>query len=119
MDQGQSGRRRISDAKGYKAQQDLLLDLAAGRVDAVVSDIPGMQFAFKTMKGLAVKDRIKTGEEYGLDDGQGRVPSSQQLNDAPHRAMKGDGTLAKIHEKWFRRRRRAGSSTVTVLPIPK
>ena len=62
----------FADVKGYKSQQDLLLDLSAGRVDAVVSDIPGMQFAFKTMKGLAVKDRIKTGEGVWVDDGQGR-----------------------------------------------
>ena len=56
----------FADVKGYKSQQDLLLDLSAGRLDAVISDIPGMQYAFKTMTGLAVKDRIKTGEQYGL-----------------------------------------------------
>ena len=67
--------------KGYKTQQDLLLDLSAGRVDAVISDIPGMQYAFKTMKGLAVKDRIKTGEQYGLMMGKDD-PKLVQLNDA-------------------------------------
>lgn len=107
----------FSDAKGYKTQQDLLLDLSAGRVEAVISDIPGMQYAFKTMKGLAVKDRIKTGEEYGLMMGKDD-PKLAQLNDALT-AMKGDGTLAKIHEKWFGAAPPAGSSTVTVLPIPK
>jgi polar amino acid transport system substrate-binding protein len=33
--------------------------------------------------------------------------------------MKGDGTLAKIHEKWFGVAPAEGSSTVTVAPIPK
>jgi polar amino acid transport system substrate-binding protein len=107
----------FADVKGYKAQQDLLLDLNAGRVDAVVSDIPGMQFAFKTMKGLAVKDRIKTGEQYGLmmtkDD-----PNLAKLNDAIT-AMKNDGSLAAIHKKWFGEAPVVGSSTVTVMPIPK
>jgi polar amino acid transport system substrate-binding protein len=107
----------FSDVKGYKAQQDLLLDLNAGRVDAAVSDIPGMQFAFKTMTGLAVKDRIKTGEQYGLmmakDD-----PLVEKLNTALT-AMKGDGALAAIHKKWFGVDPAAGSSTVTVMPIPK
>ena len=56
----------FSEVKGYNTQQDLLLDLGAGRVDAVVSDIPGMEYAFTKMKGLAVKERIKTGEQYGL-----------------------------------------------------
>ena len=107
----------FADTKGYKAQQDLLLDLSAGRVDAVISDIPGMQFAFKTMKGLAVKDRIKTGEQYGLmmakdSDALGK------LNDALT-GMKNDGAIAKMHEKWFGAAPPAGSSTVTVLPIPK
>jgi polar amino acid transport system substrate-binding protein len=107
----------FADVKGYKAQQDLLLDLAAGRVDAVVSDIPGMQFAFKTMTGLAVKDRIKTGEQYGLMMGKDD-PNLAKLNDALS-AMKGDGALAEIHKKWFGTAPVAGSSTVTVLPIPK
>ena len=89
----------FADVKGYKAQQDLLLDLSAGRIDAVVSDIPGMQYAFKTMKGLAVKDRIKTGEQYGLmmgkDDPEPRQVERRLVGD------EGDGTLAEIHEKWF------------------
>lgn len=107
----------FSDVKGYKAQQDLLLDLAAGRVDAVVSDIPGMQFAFKTMKGLAVKVRIKTGEQYGLMMGKDD-PNLAKLNDALT-AMKSDGALAEIHKKWFGAAPPAGSSTVTAAPIPK
>ena len=107
----------FTDAKGYKTQQDMLLDLSAGRVDAVVSDIPGMLFAFKAMKDLAVKERIKTGEQYGLmmakDD-----PNLAKLNDALG-AMKKDGALAEIHKKWFGSEAPAGSSTVTEMPIPK
>ena len=49
----------------------------------------------------------------GKDD-----PKLAQLNDALT-AMKKDGTLAKIHEKWFGAPPPAGSSTVTVLSIPK
>jgi polar amino acid transport system substrate-binding protein len=107
----------FADAKGYKAQADLLLDLSAGRVDGVVSDIPGMQYAFKSMKDLAVKERIKTGEQYGLMMGKDD-PNLGKLNDALT-AMKTDGALAKIHEKWFGAAAPAGSSTLTVLPIPK
>ena len=107
----------FADVKGYKAYPNMLLDLSAGRVDAVVSDIPGMQYAFKTMPGLTVKDRIKTGEQYGLmlpkDD-----PNLQKLSDAIG-SMKTDGTLAAIHKKWFGAEPPAGSSTVTAAPIPK
>ncbi len=107
----------FADTKGYKSQQDLFLDLNAGRVDAIVSDIPGMQYAFKTMTSLAVKDRIKTGEQYGLMMGKDD-PNLAKLNDALT-AMKGDGTLASIHKKWFGVDAAAGSSTVTVVAIPK
>jgi polar amino acid transport system substrate-binding protein len=107
----------FGETKGYKAQLDLLLDLVAGRLDAVVSDIPGMLFAFRTMKGLEVKATIKTGEQYGLmmakDD-----PNLGKLNDALT-AMKADGTLAKIHEKWFGAPPPAGSSTLIAETIPK
>ena len=106
-----------TEIKGYKTQSDMLLDLSAGRIDGVISDIPGMQYAFKTMTGLAVKDRIKTGEQYGLlmpkDDA-----NLQKLSDAIG-AMKKDGSLAAIHKKWFGADAPAGSSTVTVAPIPK
>jgi polar amino acid transport system substrate-binding protein len=107
----------FGDVKGYKAQQDLLLDLSAGRVDGVVSDIPGMQYAFKTMTGLAVKDRIKTGEQYGLMMGKDD-PLLDKLNTALT-AMKGDGTMAALHKKWFGADPVEGSSTVTVMPVPK
>ena len=107
----------FADTKGYKSQQDLFLDLNAGRVDAIVSDIPGMQYAFKTMTSLAVKDRIKTGEQYGLMMGKDD-PKFAKLNDAIG-AMKTDGTLAAIHKKWFGADAAAGSSTVTVAPVPK
>ena len=72
LDRARPGPRSIrqsdgfAEVKGYNTQQDLLLDLGNGRVDAVVSDIPGMEYAFTKMQGLAVKERIKTGEQYGL-----------------------------------------------------
>ena len=56
----------FGEIKGYNTQQEVLLDLAAGRVDGVVSDVPGMEYAFTKMQGLAVVERIKTGEQYGL-----------------------------------------------------
>ncbi len=107
----------FSDTKGYKSQQDIFLDLAAGRVDVMVSDMPGMQYAFKTMKGLAVRDRIKTGEQYGLMMGKDD-PKLEKLN-AALTAMKSDGTLAAMHKKWFGADAAAGSATVTEMPIPK
>lgn len=107
----------IADVKGYNAQQDVLLDLNSGRVDAVVSDVPGMQYAFTKMKGLTVAVRIKTGEQYGLMMTKDS-PLLGKLNDAIT-AMKKDGTMNAIHKKWFGSDAPAGSSTVTEAPLPK
>ncbi|MBO9099299.1 MULTISPECIES: ABC transporter substrate-binding protein [unclassified Rhizobium] len=107
----------FADVKGYNAQQEMFLDLGAGRVDAVVSDVPGMEYLFVKMKGFAVKERIKTGEQYGLMMTKDS-PLLGKLNDALT-AMKKDGTLQAIHKKWFGSDAPAGSSTVVEMPIPK
>ncbi|MGO4436674.1 ABC transporter substrate-binding protein [Rhizobium sp. RAF56] len=107
----------FSDIKGYNTQQDVLLDLTAGRVDAVISDVPGMQYAFKKMKGLEVRERIKTGEQYGLMMTKDS-PMLPKINDAIT-AMKKDGTLQKIHVKWFGAEAPADSSTAVEKAIPK
>jgi polar amino acid transport system substrate-binding protein len=107
----------FGDVKGYNAQQEMFLDLGAGRVDAVVSDIPGMEYLFVKMKGFTVKERIKTGEQYGLMMTKDH-PLLEKLNGALTE-MKKDGTLATIHKKWFGSEAPKGSSTVTEMPIPK
>ena len=107
----------FSDVKGYDTQQNLLLDLSAGRVDAAVSDIPGMEYSFTKMKDLTVKERIKTGEQYGLMMTK-NSPLVAKLNDAITE-MKKDGTLQKIHKKWFGSDAPADSSTAVEKPLPK
>ncbi len=107
----------ISDIKSYNAQQDLLMDLSAGRADVAVSDVPGMEYAFLKMKDLAVKVRIKTGEQYGLMMTKDH-PLLAKANDAIT-AMKKDGTLASIHKKWFGSDPAADSATAKEQPMPK
>lgn len=106
----------FGDIKGYNSQQECMLDLNAGRVDASISDVPGMQYLFTKMKGLTVKDHIKTGEQYGLMMTKDHK-LLKKLSDAIGE-MKKDGTLAAIHKKWFGVDAPAGSSTVTEEPIP-
>lgn len=107
----------FAEIKGYNTQQECMLDLAANRVDAVISDVPGMQYLFKKMKGLSVKDQIKTGEQYGLMMGKDNK-LLQKLSDAIGE-MKKDGTMAAIHKKWFGADAPADSSTLNEQPIPK
>lgn len=107
----------FAEVKGYDTQQNMFLDLGAGRVDGVVTDIPGMEYLFVKMKGFAVRERIKTGEQYGLMMGKDH-PLLEKLN-AALTEMKKDGTMATIHKKWFGSDAPAGSSTVTEMPVPK
>jgi polar amino acid transport system substrate-binding protein len=107
----------FTEIKGYPNQQAVLLDLASGRIDGVVSDIPGMQYAFTKMQDLAVVERIKTGEQYGLMMTKDS-PLVAKINDAITE-MKKDGTLQKIHQKWFGADAPADSSTVAEAPMPK
>ncbi len=107
----------FGEIKGYNTQQEVLLDLAAGRVDGVVSDVPGMEYAFTKMQGLAVVERIKTGEQYGLMVTKDS-PLVEKLNGALSE-MKNDGTLQSIHKKWFGTDAPADSSTVAEAPMPK
>ncbi len=107
----------FGEIKGYNTQQEVLLDLTAGRVDGLVSDIPGMEYAFTKMKGLGVVERIKTGEQYGLMMKKDH-PLLGKINDAITE-MKKDGTMQSIHQKWFGTEAPAGSSTITEAPIPK
>ncbi|MEQ1951094.1 ABC transporter substrate-binding protein [Mesorhizobium sp. CN2-181] len=107
----------FSEVKGYNTQQEVLLDLSAGRVDGVVSDVPGMEYAFTKMQGLAVVERIKTGEQYGLMVTKDS-PLVEKLNGALTE-MKKDGTLQAIHKKWFGTDAPADSSTVKEAPVPK
>jgi polar amino acid transport system substrate-binding protein len=107
----------FAEVRGYNTQQEVLLDLAAGRVDGVVSDVPGMEYAFTKMQGLAVVERIKTGEQYGLMMTKDH-PKLGAINDALT-AMKKDGTLQAIHKKWFGTDAPADSSTVAEAPLPK
>ena len=107
----------IGAVKGYSTQQELVEDLNRGRIDAMVSDVPSMEYAFTRMRGLAVQERIKTGEQYALMLAKDS-PMLERLH-AAIGSMKRDGTLAALHRKWFGTDAPAGASTITESPLPK
>ena len=89
----------FGEYRGYNAQQDLLLDLQAGRIASAVGDIAGFQFAFVKLKDLAVVERIKTGDTFGVMMRKNH-PLLGKVNDTLS-AMKKDGAMAAIHKKWL------------------
>lgn len=106
----------FSDAKFYNDQQSLLLDLQAGRIAGAVGDILGFEFAIKQMTSLTLRDRIKTGDRFGI-----MMPKKSDRLEAVNQAitdLKKDGTLASIHKKWLGTDPDPQTSTLTVLEIP-
>ena len=106
----------VASVRGYGTQNDMLLDLANGRLDAVVSDVPGMEYSFLKMTDLAVRARIKTGEQYAMMLRKGH-PLAAKASEAIG-AMKADGTMAAIHKKWFGTDAPADSSTLQARAQP-
>jgi polar amino acid transport system substrate-binding protein len=106
----------IAGIKTYNTQQDLLLDTRNGRVDGAISDLAGMQFTFQKMPGLKIVERISTGDQYGIMMKKGS-PLLEPVNNAISE-LKKDGTLATLHKKWLGVEADAGTSTVTVTPLP-
>jgi polar amino acid transport system substrate-binding protein len=106
----------IAGIKTYNTQQDLLLDTRNGRVDGAISDLAGMQFTFQKMPGLKIVERISTGDQYGIMMRKGS-PLLEPVNNAISE-LKKDGTLATLHKKWLGVEADAGTSTVTVTPLP-
>jgi polar amino acid transport system substrate-binding protein len=106
----------IADIKSYNAQQDLMLDVQNGRVEGGAGELAGFQYAMTKMPGLKLLVRIPTGERFAMM-AQKNSKLLPEINEAVS-AMKKDGTLAKIHQKWFGVPPTEGTSTVTPLPIP-
>ena len=100
----------------YEGLAPAMLDLQSRRLDAYLSDIPSLLYYAKDKPFLRIAERIPTGERYALmlaKDGALLEPLNAALS-----ALKTEGALAELHEKWFGEAPAASSSTVTVLPLP-
>jgi polar amino acid transport system substrate-binding protein len=107
----------IAEVRAYNAQQDLLLDVQAGRIEGGAGELAGFQYAMTKTPGLKILVRIPTGERFALMARKDH-PLIGAANDAVSK-MKEDGTLAAIHKKWFGVDPDKGTSTVTVSDLPK
>lgn len=106
----------FGDYRSYPAQQNLLLDVANGRVAAGIGDILGFEFAAEQMPQIRVAARIKTGEQFAI-----MMPKGSELLEEVNAAIteiKEDGTMAEIYARWLESEPAEGTSTVTVMPIP-
>lgn len=91
-------------------------ELETGRIDAYIGDLPALAYQQLKNPNLTVIGRLSTDERYGL-----ALPKNSPLTaqvDAVLSRLKQDGTLARIHKRWFGMAPDKTSATVTVLPRP-
>lgn len=108
---------KFAEIRRYEGLAPAMLDLAAGRIDGYISDIPALQYYVKDKPAYKVVERIPTGERYSVMFAKdsplvGKV-------DAVLTTLKAEGFIAKLHEKWFGVAPEASTSTVAKMEIPK
>ena len=87
--------------KPYDSVDLAFLDLANGQVDAVVADYPTtLNFVNKSADKIKVTGDVFTEESYGIAVCKTNTELLQKINKAIA-ALKEDGTLKKLEEKWL------------------
>ena len=108
---------KFSDVRKYEGLAPAMLDLAAGRIDGYISDIPALQYYVKDKPIYKVVERIPTGEQYSIMMAK-NSPLLAKVNDEIGK-LKDEGFIAKLHEKWFGAKPEATTTTVTKADMPK
>lgn len=108
---------KIAGISRYEGLAPAMLDLASGRIDGYISDIPAVEYYIKDKPQYRIAARIPTGERYSFMFAKG-WPEAAKVNDILT-AMKKDGFIAKTHQTWFGTVPPADSSTVKVMDVPK
>lgn len=92
---------KVADIRAYDTIPDAFTDLSAGRVAAVLIDLPTAKQITEQRSGIDVVQVIKTQEDYGIAVGKHAPNLRVAINDALKK-MKDDGTYAQLFVKWFK-----------------
>jgi polar amino acid transport system substrate-binding protein len=106
----------IANIRRFEGLNPAMLDLAAGRIDGYISDIPALLYYTKDKPNLKVVERIPTGEKYSMMFAKDS-PLASELNDILTE-LKQSGAIAALHEKWFGVVPEANTTTVQVAEMP-
>jgi polar amino acid transport system substrate-binding protein len=109
-------RYHIANVVRYEGLAPAMLDLATGRIDGYVSDLPAVAYYIKDKPQYRVAARIASGERYSFMFAKtfadaGRIQSALT-------GMKQEGFIAKLHLKWFGFLPGPDSATVRVFDPP-
>lgn len=107
---------KLGEIRKFEGLSPAMLDLAAGRIDGYISDIPALQYYVKDKPELKVVERITTGEKYSVMFNKGD-PLATEVNEVIS-TLKKEGFVAKLHETWFGAKAEDTTSTVMVMDMP-
>lgn len=107
----------IAEIKRFEGLAPAMLDVEAGRVNGYISDIPALLYYVKDKPQFQVVERILTGEQYSVMFNKD-APLAAEVNEVLT-ALKSEGFIAGLHEKWFGAKAEDSTSTVKVLDVPK
>jgi polar amino acid transport system substrate-binding protein len=108
---------RIADITRYEGLGAAMLDLAAGRIDGYLSDIPAVEYYIRDKPRYRIAVRIPTGERYSFMFAK-TFADAAKVNEALS-AMKRDGFVARVHQQWFGSMPAADSASVRVMDAPR
>ena len=108
---------KIAKISRYEGLQPAMLDLAAGRIDGYISDIPAVEYYIKDKPQYRVVARIPTNERYSFMFAK-NFAEAGKINDVLT-TLKKEGFIAATHKKWFGTMPPASSSSVKVMDVPK
>jgi polar amino acid transport system substrate-binding protein len=106
----------ITDIRRFEGLAPAMLDLGNGGIDGYISDIPAVAYYIKDKPQFAVAERIRTGEQYSMmfaKDSPLAAEATKAIS-----AMKAEGFVQGLHEKWFGTKPDASTSTATDAPQP-
>ena len=113
---GHQGELGIVQISRYEGLNPAMLDLAAGRIDGYISDIPAVAYYLRDKPTMKVVERIPTGEQYSMmfaKDSELAAKVNGVLT-----TLKGEGFIAGLHKKWFGSEPEPTTSTVAVRNMP-
>ena len=92
---------KAKDVRSYDTAPDAFTDLAAGRIDAVLNDLPTSKAIVEQRSGVKIVQVVKTSEDYGIAVAKSN-PNLRVAIDNALKAMKGDGSYRRLYVKWFK-----------------
>ncbi|MCX7560983.1 transporter substrate-binding domain-containing protein [Sulfitobacter sp. F26204] len=106
----------VTEIRRYEGLAPAMLDLAAGRIEGYISDIPALLYYVKDKPNLKVVARLETGERYSMMFKKDSELASQVNGVLTE--LKQEGFIAGLHEKWFGAAPEETTSTVAVMEMP-